>query len=83
MSSEVNECFRNIDAVHDQAALSECTRVTPRSAPDIEHPHSRFEVEHLNQRIALLTGALRERIAQVCRTEVIGDRLEPVATRHC
>ena len=56
-------------------------RVAARAAPDVEHPHARLEPERVDEEVDLLRGALGERVAEVRRAEVVGDRLEPVVRR--
>ena len=52
--------------------------VAPRSAPDVEHEVAGTEAEGVDQKGGLLIGALGERVAQISRTDEVGQRLEPV-----
>ena len=66
---------------HLHAPPGQGVGVAAGAAADVEHPHPRLEPEHVDEERDLLLGALRERVAQVGRPEVVGDRLEPVARR--
>ena len=60
------------------SATGQRERVAPGTAPDVEHAHPRLERERVDEEVDLLLGAHRERVAQVRRPEVVGDRVEPV-----
>ena len=48
------------------------------SAADVEQAPTRLQPERRQEVVDLLAGALGERVPQICRTEMIGQRLEPV-----
>ena len=64
----------DVDPVHGDAALGQGVRVSTRTTPHVEYPHAGREREGGNQELDLLAGALRERVSQVRRPEVVGDR---------
>ena len=61
------------------AAGRQRERVAPGTAPDVEHPHPRFEPECADEEVDLLGRALGERVLQVGGPEELGDRVEPRA----
>ena len=81
-AGQVDERLGDVDAVHDDAAVGELVGVAPWAAPDVEHPLARHQSERADDVVDLLHGPLRERVAQVRRPEVIGDRFEPVVAGH-
>ena len=81
-AGQVDERLGDVDAVHDDAPPGELVGVAPGPAPDVEHPRPGLEPERGDDVVDLLHGPLRERVAQVRRPEVIGDRFEPVVAGH-
>jgi hypothetical protein len=79
---ELDEVVADVDAVHGDPPPGELVGVPAGTAPDVEHPHPRFEAQDVDQEPDLLGGALREGVAQVRRSGVGGDALEPVPVGH-
>src|SRR5581483_11733113 len=72
------ERLGDVDADDDDVALGQCVGVPPRAAPHVEDAISRGQPERLDQEPDLLLRALGERVAQVRRPHVVGQRLEPM-----
>ena len=73
-----DEPLRDVDADHLDPPRREREGVTARTTTDVEHALPRSQLEHVDEERDLLLGALRERVPQVRRTEMVGQRLEPV-----
>ena len=78
LAGEVDEAPADVDAVDLDPTPDQFARVPARPTPDVEHPHPDFQLEDPDEVVDFLAGALGEGVPQVCRTEVVGDRLEPV-----
>ena len=73
---------RDVDAVDDDPPPGQLVGVAPGPAADVEHPLARPQPERRDDVVDLLHRPLGERVAQVRRPEVLGDRLEPVVRRR-
>src|SRR5690606_8453271 len=81
LDGDLDEPLADVDAEHRDAAPGQRQGVPSRSAADIEHPHAQFQAEEVDQEADILLGAHGERVAEVGRSDVIGDVLEPVPIR--
>jgi hypothetical protein len=75
---EVDKTLRDVDTDDLAAAGGQGVGMAARTAADVEHPGASFELELVEEELDLLLRSLRERVAQVRRAQMIGDRLEPV-----
>ena len=75
---QVDERAPDVDAVDDDPAAGQLVGVATRPAPHVEHPRPGRSPSARDDVVDLLHRPLRERVPEVRRPEVIGDRLEPV-----
>ena len=69
---------REVDPHDITTCFGERSGVTARPTADVEHTRARSQAEDVGQERDLLGGALRERVTEVGRPEMVGHRLEPM-----
>jgi hypothetical protein len=81
LGCDVDETLTDVDAMNGNPPPSKLVGMATWPAPDIEQAHPARQLQQVDQGAHFLCRALGERVPQIGRPHVLGQRFEPVV-RH-